>query len=291
MLIYSQLSSANTVYRYQDEQGRWHFSDKKPKHAHEEIQVLSREKQPERPQLAWQKGENNQRHLLAINPFYAPVEFEIWQGEQRLGAWVVAAREKEALKLDEEFITQWLDDYEYRYRLGAPISAGDGHPLQPPVPKLGKYRVSQGFKGRFSHQQAPNRYAVDIAMAISDQVHAAREGIVVGVKDDYHMGGTDNFFKDKANYITVLHDDNTYAVYAHILLGSALVKEGQRVELGQALANAGTSGYSTGPHLHFVLRLNDGENIRSIPFKFATPLGIVEPQKNMWLQVVNKPAE
>jgi hypothetical protein len=37
------------------------------------------------------------------------------------------------------------------------------------------------------------------------------------------MGGKNNFFLDKANFVKVLHDDGTYAVYAHILEGSLLV--------------------------------------------------------------------
>ena len=120
-------------------------------------------------------------------------------------------------------------------------------------------------------------------MAVGEGIHAARDGLVVAVKDDYHMGGSDRFFLDKANYVRVLHDDDTFGIYAHILLGSAEVKEGDRVKAGDLLASAGTSGYSTGPHLHFVIQRNDGKQIVSEPFRFQLGQGVFPPVVGQWL--------
>ncbi|MBU2713367.1 hypothetical protein [Zooshikella harenae] len=64
---------------------------------------------------------------------------------------------------------------------------------------------------------------VDIGMKVGTYIAAARPGTVVSVKKDYHMRGTSNYFLDKANYVMVMHDDGTYATYAHILLGTAMV--------------------------------------------------------------------
>lgn len=120
-------------------------------------------------------------------------------------------------------------------------------------------------------------------MQVGDGIHAARDGLVVGVKDDYHMGGVDRFFLDKANYVRVLHSDHTFGVYAHILLGSAVVKVGDRVKAGDLLASAGTSGYSTGPHLHFVIQRNDGNQIVSEPFRLQIGQGVFPPIAGQWL--------
>jgi murein DD-endopeptidase MepM/ murein hydrolase activator NlpD len=111
---------------------------------------------------------------------------------------------------------------------------------------------------------------------------------VIWTKDDYHMGGGGKYFLDKANYIKVLHDDGTYAVYAHILMGSAVVQPGDKVKAGDILARAGSSGYSTGPHLHFVVRKNIGLKTLSIPFKFVDQNGLpFEPRKGMMIAVGN----
>ncbi|MCV6624829.1 MAG: M23 family metallopeptidase, partial [Cellvibrionaceae bacterium] len=133
--------------------------------------------------------------------------------------------------------------------------------------------ISQGFFGQFSHLDPGNRHAVDIAMPMGTNIVAARPGTVAIAKDDYPMSGVRRFFLDKANHITVLHQDGSYAVYAHILQGSAKVKPGDKVVSGQALARSGSSGYSTGPHLHFVVQHNAGGGTASVPFQFKSPKG------------------
>jgi murein DD-endopeptidase MepM/ murein hydrolase activator NlpD len=270
------------VYRYQDEHGRWHFTDRKPNRQHDTLVVATNAVEPPEPQLAYQPQLDGGQTLTAINPWHAPVEFELRNKGELLTAWVVDARKSAPVVLQGKPL-DWQDGFEYAYRLGKPIPKGDAKPLQPPVPPKGKFRISQGFNGRFSHKEEHSRYAVDIAMPVGEGVHAVRDGIVVQVKDDYHMGGTDRFFLDKANYVQVLHEDDTFGVYAHILLGSAQVKPGDRVKAGDLLASSGTSGYSTGPHLHFVLQRNDGKNIVSEPFQFLWGRGVLKPEAGQWL--------
>lgn len=279
---------SETVYRFQDEHGRWHFTDKKPKREHETLELVRQTKQKIVPELIWGKSQNT-KQLLATNPLFLPVQFELYNGKRSIANWVVEARSNKPVLINSKPVTEWQDSYEYRYRLGRPITRSDGAPLQPPVPRLGEFLISQGFNGPFSHQEEPNLHAVDIAMNMSDHIHAARDGIVVEVKDDYHMGGTNSFFLDKANYISIVHRDDTYAVYAHILLGSAKVEVGQRVKAGDPLANAGTSGYSTGPHLHFVLRANNGHREVSMPFQFKVGNAILRPEARQWLTNPLKP--
>lgn len=55
------------------------------------------------------------------------------------------------------------------------------------------------------------------------------------------------------NHIVVDHGDGTYAAYAHLQRRSLRVTEGQRVEVGDHIADCGNSGNSTEPHLHFQL--------------------------------------
>lgn len=282
LLLFAATTSANTVYRYQDEQGRWHFTDRKPAHAHDTVVVATAAVEPPEPQLVYRQHADGRQLLTAVNPWLAPVQFEVRNKGERLTTWVANPRQEEPVMYQGRPL-DWKEDYEYRYLLGKPITKGDAKPLQPPVPSKGKFRISQGFNGHYSHKDEPSRHAVDIVMQVGEGIHAARDGVVVNVKDDYHMGGTDKFFFDKANYVRILHDDDTFGVYAHILLGSAQVKPGDRVKTGDLLAGAGTSGYSTGPHLHFVMQRNDGENIVSEPFQFLWGRGVLKPEAGQWL--------
>ena len=57
------------------------------------------------------------------------------------------------------------------------------------------------------------------------------------------------------NLVIVEHDDDWLSYYAH--LEEIAVEFGQEVRQGELLGGAGTTGYSTGPHLHFELRYQD----------------------------------
>ncbi len=95
--------------------------------------------------------------------------------------------------------------------------------------------------------------AWDFANGTHFGVSAAREGVVTHLKMSSHAGCQSAACVDFANYIVVDHGDGTASVYLH-LDGRSLspdVRCGQRVRQGQAIAHAGSTGWATGPHLHF----------------------------------------
>jgi len=138
----------------------------------------------------------------------------------------------------------------------------------------GRVRVDQGYGGRFSHADAENRHAVDFALPEGTPVLAAREGVVLDVEAGHSAGGPDYArYRDRANYVRILHPDGSMAAYAHLQAGGVLVRPGERVRAGQRIGLSGNTGYSTAPHLHFVVQVNRGMRLESVPFRMAGPAG------------------
>ena len=142
-------------------------------------------------------------------------------------------------------------------------------PLQRPTAD-----VQQGYGGGFSHTDAQNLHAVDFAAPIGTPVLAAREGVVMQVESDFDRAGLDmEKYGGRANLIRILHDDGTMAVYAHLRESGVHVRVGQRVRAGQLIGLSGNTGFTTGPHLHFVIQVNRGMRLESLPFRMRGPDG------------------
>jgi len=110
--------------------------------------------------------------------------------------------------------------------------------------------------------------AMDIAMPEGTPIIAAREGVVVKTQNSQSGRGPN----PSGNFVRILHPDGTMGVYLHLMRGSVVVAEGQRVRQGQMLAKSGNTGNSTGPHLHFVVQRNVGLALESIPYRFDRPI-------------------
>jgi murein DD-endopeptidase MepM/ murein hydrolase activator NlpD len=135
-------------------------------------------------------------------------------------------------------------------------------------------RIDQGYGGRFSHDDVQNRYAVDFAVPVGTPVLAARDGTVMQVESGFDTAGLDSArYAGRANYIRIAHDDGTMAVYAHLKPDGVLTRVGQTVRTGQQIGLSGNTGYTTGPHLHFVVQVNRGMRIESLPFRMRGPNG------------------
>jgi murein DD-endopeptidase MepM/ murein hydrolase activator NlpD len=138
-----------------------------------------------------------------------------------------------------------------------------------------------------SHSNVQNRYAVDFAMPEGTAIVAARDGVVVDVTLNYRAGGFNRSLLDMANTVTIVHDDGTIAEYAHLAPGTPLVQRGERVRAGSLIAYSGNTGYSSAPHLHFVVSkpgVRNGKLARiSIPVVFYAddPPVLFSPETGM----------
>src|SRR4051812_36233778 len=108
------------------------------------------------------------------------------------------------------------------------------------------FPVSQGFHGKYSHTGG-DCYSIDFKMPEGTPVHAARDGIVVGIKDDSDTGGGDKKYEWDANYILIKHSDGTFGHYVHLKKGGCQVHLGETVSVGQWIGLSGNTGFSTGP--------------------------------------------
>ena len=74
------------------------------------------------------------------------------------------------------------------------------------------------------------------------------------------------------NYIIIQHTDGNYTLYAHLYENSLTVKEGESVKQGQVIAKMGSSGNSTGAHLHFEVREGQNDYSSTVdPLKYVDP--------------------
>jgi hypothetical protein len=98
-----------------------------------------------------------------------------------------------------------------------------------------------------------DEYAWDFANGSSFVVRAARAGTITHLKLSSSTGCGTSTCANDANMIVVDHGDGTQAIYMHLAHASAQggLACGAKVTQGQALALAGTTGWSTGLHLHF----------------------------------------
>lgn len=136
--------------------------------------------------------------------------------------------------------------------------------------------VAQGYNGDFSHSGNVT-YAIDFNLSEGTPIYAARSGVVVDLKESFSEGGAEEFFINKANYITIVHNDGTFSEYSHLRLNGANVNIGQSVRSGQMIGYSGSTGYATGPHLHFhVKKAVKGGEFVTIPVRFSTQKGSIQ---------------
>lgn len=144
------------------------------------------------------------------------------------------------------------------------------------LPFAAPVRVDQGPGGHFSHDDAQNRDAVDFALPEGTPVLAARDGVVLQVEAGFDRAGLDReAFAGRSNFVRILHGDGSMALYAHLQPDGVLVRPGQSVRAGQRIGRSGNTGFSSAPHLHFVVQVNAGMGLVSVPFALAGPLGTV----------------
>jgi len=149
----------------------------------------------------------------------------------------------------------------------------------------GSFVISQAADGPLTtHSAADSEYAVDFTLPENTPIVAARDGTVIETESANRYGGRDRVLAQMANYVRILHADETVATYAHLAPDGVTVAPGQRVAAGTLIGYSGATGYTSGPHLHFVVQkplpTAAGFAMRSLPLHFyvGNPPYVFEPR-------------
>jgi murein DD-endopeptidase MepM/ murein hydrolase activator NlpD len=225
-----------------------------------------------------------EQQLVARNDGPAPISVYVTLSDQNFisdRTWPITAvvPPYTALPLGHVYAASKSADgheFQFRYNFGRLDAVHDEKAAyRLPFEEGRSFAVTQAYGGKLtSHNNLQNLYAVDFATPPGTPVVAARSGILIEARLHHHEGGYDVSYWDKANTVSILHKDGTVAEYAHLSPSTATVKPGQRVEAGQLIGYSGNTGYSSGPHLHFVVYkpvVTGGKMTRrSLPVVFYT---------------------
>ena len=267
------------MYKYKDENGHWAFSDKKPKNQKAESQRLLVTEAKEKAAVINQ-GTEERPKLVALNPLGGPVQmwvdFKKTQNmrlTQDIPSPLIIPPQSEQFLSALEKITigkSWSYQWQVNIVLGKPVKRSqlNSSPLGLPF-QGGPFIISQSFKGEASHNSGPQAfYSVDISMPKGTPIVAARKGVIMDIESDFSRSGWSAEYADEANFVRLVHADGSMTIYAHLDPDSISVSIGQKVRQGDLLGLSGTTGYSTGPHLHFSWQINKGRALTSVPFEF-----------------------
>ena len=127
-----------------------------------------------------------------------------------------------------------------------------------PVAGLTRYNINNR-----NYPSYPGHTGVDVNInVVGKSVVAVKSGTVA---ISTALRYSDGSYRSYGEYVVINHHDGTMTLYAHMLSGSRRVSVGQSVSQGQVLGTVGSTGKSTGTHLHFEVRVN-GRAVNPLPY-------------------------
>ena len=149
------------------------------------------------------------------------------------------ARIANEIKIAEEKYKKQLEELKNNTSGGSSNTAGSGFFMTPV--KTGSISAKAYYSSGKFHG------AVDYAVSVGTPVYAAAAGVVMS---------TANLSGSYGTYVVIRHANGLQSYYAHGTYGSIRVTPGQTVAKGQQIMKSGNTGNSTGPHLHFEVRIS-----------------------------------
>ena len=127
--------------------------------------------------------------------------------------------------------------------------------------KLATWPLSGSITSYYGPRRGGFHNGIDIAAPMYTQIRAAHSGLVQVVGKPYLASG------DTAEVVVIAHASNMSTMYAHLddRVRRPVVRPGQWVTAGQVIAYVGMTGWTTGPHLHFMTVYN-GHAANPLPY-------------------------
>lgn len=113
-----------------------------------------------------------------------------------------------------------------------------------PLPSSTRITSSFGYRNSPTAGASTYHRGIDIGASSGSAIVAAADGVVTFAGYNSASG----------NYVILSHGGGLFTVYCHC--SSLLVSQGQNVSRGETIAKVGSTGISTGPHLHFAVQVN-----------------------------------
>jgi murein DD-endopeptidase MepM/ murein hydrolase activator NlpD len=290
LLAVASFAAWGAAYRYRDANGQWVYTDRPPADGRSAQGLNLGVATASSPRITVvPRSLASGLVLVAVNECRCAVEFaaRVTTDHGLRNARQVVAASSEAVLLDlASAASESTVRFEYGYVIGEPgVQHRPSQPYRAPFASAAQFLVSQAPPDAVTHGDESSRHAIDIAMPVGTAVHAAREGVVINVARSHFRSGLQAQNLNEANFVQILHEDGTYAIYAHLQLDTVRVRPGQQVARGERIANSGNTGFTTGPHLHFVVARNAGLLSESLPVTFAGPGGAgVTPRTGQMLR-------
>lgn len=143
---------------------------------------------------------------------------------------------------------------------GSQISTYNEKEFATGAPTATTITSSFGYRDLDGDGQQEYHSGVDISDSGEHYIIAVSNGVVVEVVDNKEKYDLQNeickngTLDSYGNYVLIEHSNGTKTRYAHLKIGTITVSVGDEVKQGQIIASMGTSGCSTGVHLHFEVR-------------------------------------
>jgi murein DD-endopeptidase MepM/ murein hydrolase activator NlpD len=185
----------------------------------------------------------NQVTLAAAVAYQAQLEAQL------AGQYALLAAQRKAIDAQVALLMK-------KYQDAAKAAGGGTGQFEWPEPTCGHQCISQGFgcNSYWFEQYDPNcpyphriHTGIDIAGPWGTPIIAADTGVVYQFPGSYGYG----------NYIVMIHGNGYSTLYGHLSSFAPGQQSGQIVARGTVIALEGSTGNSTGPHVHFEIRVND----------------------------------
>lgn len=200
--------------------------------------------------------------IKSENVKVSPATRTIWTDEYVIGTVVTKQNGKAGLKEADKLITMENRVIKsskpavfriINQSVDKVVAVGTKNPILAGIAFLSKPSRG-GITSYFGYRWGKLHKGLDIGAAIGTPIYAAADGTIEFASWD--SGGYGNLIK-------INHGSGIVTFYGHT--SKMVVKAGQSIKRGQLIAYVGSTGHSTGPHVHFEVRLN-GESVNPLKY-------------------------